>query len=594
MFKAKVILDSINPYNGVRLITMELTYPRFIHCFDDKTEIMCRTENGPKFLSFSEAKGKNYEVAAYSREHDKIFWERPISWIDELYHGDMIELDEQQISFSVTPNHRLYVKNRTQNGWNKDSIIYAKDWFNNQVNVRFKKSAYCIQYSDTWLSEDEMKLLGFFIGDGAISGNQAIFHLKKQRKIDYLCGLLDKINAEWYCVNYSDGTVNVKTKHIVETLKLCYNKDKEKRIPYSLTQVMPKYISALFDGLKNSDGNLVNGSWEYNTTSSELANQIQAIAALNGMVFNIRSYISNDRVMFKFRQCISQPEPLIRKDRHKAKLVNYHGKIYCCTVSTGLIMVRRNGIVHISGNSEFMTHRMFSRNSASSRAIPIEKMIKMVQTNPAMPVFWGKNKKGMSADAQLDDISRCKSLWLKGRDRAVLTAKAMLDAGLHKQITNRVLEPWLWHTVICTATEWSNFFALRDHEDAQPEIAHLARLMREAQSKSIPETNEIHLPYIVDEDYSDAVDFSETDLVESLFKVSSARCARVSYLTHDGKREISKDLELFDKLVTGSGHGHWSPMEHPALAIDEMTEMDWSGNFRGWMQYRKTFKGESQ
>lgn len=245
-------------------------------------------------------------------------------------------------------------------------------------------------------------------------------------------------------------------------------------------------------------------------------------------------------------------------------------------------------------HSEFMTHRMFSRNSASSRAIPIEKMIKMVQTNPAMPVFWGKNKKGMSADAQLDDISRCKSLWLKGRDRAVLTAKAMLDAGLHKQITNRVLEPWLWHTVICTATEWSNFFALRDHEDAQPEIAHLARLMREAQSKSIPETNEIHLPYIVDEDYSDAVDFSETDLVESLFKVSSARCARVSYLTHDGKREISKDLELFDKLVTGSGHGHWSPMEHPALAIDEMTEMDWSGNFRGWMQYRKTFKGESQ
>jgi len=606
MFKAEVILDSLNPYNGVRLITMELTYPRFIHCFDDKTEIMCRTESGPKFLSFSEAKDKNYEVAAYSREHDKIFWERPVSWINESYNGDMIELDEQQISFSVTPNHRLYVKNRTQNGWNKDSIIYAKDWFNNQVNVRFKKSAYCAKYGDTWLSEDEMKLLGFFIGDGTISGNQAIFHLKKQRKIDYLCGILDRINAEWSCVNYADGTVNVKTKHIIETLKLCYNKDKEKRIPYILTQVSTKYILALFDGLKNSDGNLVNESWEYNTSSSELANQIQAIAALNGMVFNLRRHISNDRIMFKFRQCISQPEPLIRKDRHKAKLVSYDGKIYCCTVSTGLIMVRRNGIVHISGNSEVMTHRMFSRNSASSRAIPIDKTIKMAQDNPAMPIYWGKNQKGMAASEQVEDIEKAKEAWLAGRDNAVATALLMKANGIHKQITNRVLEPWLWHTVICTATEWSNFFALRDHKDAQPEIAYLARLMKEAQNKSVPVERDVHLPYIRPEDTTDfeALEnyqiigdkhfYEKRPALEFLAGISSARCARVSYLTHDGIRNIKADCELFQRLLSGSGHGHWSPMEHPAFAIDEMTEMDWSGNFRGWLQYRKTFNGECQ
>lgn len=247
-------------------------------------------------------------------------------------------------------------------------------------------------------------------------------------------------------------------------------------------------------------------------------------------------------------------------------------------------------------HAEFMTHRMFSRNSASSRAIPIEKMIKMVQNNPAMPIYWGRNKKGMSADAQLEDTALCEALWLKGRDRAVATATSMLAAGLHKQHTNRILEPYLWHTVICTATEWSNFFALRDHEDAQPEIAHLARLMKDAQSKSNPKVTDLHLPYILSTDF-DELNFLTTldiDYTESLFQISSARCARVSYLTHDGKREIAKDLELFGRLTTGSGHGHWSPMEHPATADPEMKDSDWSGNFRGWRQFRKTFKGECQ
>lgn len=248
-------------------------------------------------------------------------------------------------------------------------------------------------------------------------------------------------------------------------------------------------------------------------------------------------------------------------------------------------------------HAEFMTHRMFSRNSASSRAIPTDKLILSAINNPAMPVFWGKLQKGMSANEEIEDVAAAKNAWLLARDRAVDSARSMKRLGLHKQLTNRVLEPFLWHTVICTATEWSNFFSLRDHKDAQPEIAHLARLMKVALSESVPTIDNIHLPYISDDDieliyrHSDSIHVNAEEIMKM---VSSARCARVSYLTHDGKRDIIEDLKLFDHLITGSGHGHWSPMEHPAIAIRELSAKDFCGNFRGWKQYRKTFKNECQ
>ena len=239
-------------------------------------------------------------------------------------------------------------------------------------------------------------------------------------------------------------------------------------------------------------------------------------------------------------------------------------------------------------HAEFMTHRMFSRNAASSRAIPTRKMIKMVEDNPATPIYWGKNKRGMAATEEIDDPESAKSIWLDARTCAVEYAKFLYKEGVHKQIVNRLLEPWKYMTVICTATEWSNFFALRRHKDAQPEIHRLADMMFEAQEKSIPTTRQWHLPYVMENDLPKNASLNW----EMWRKISVARCARVSYLTHDGKRDIEKDLTLFDRLMTGSGHGHWSPFEHVAKAIrDKRTR---SGNFIGWMQYRKLFKGECQ
>lgn len=242
-------------------------------------------------------------------------------------------------------------------------------------------------------------------------------------------------------------------------------------------------------------------------------------------------------------------------------------------------------------HAEFMTHRMFSRNAASSRAIPTRKMIKMVEENPAMPIYWGKNMKGMAAREEIDKgkVPVAEELWLKARDEAVAYAKALYELKMHKQVVNRILEPWKFITVICTATEWSNFFALRDHSDAQPEISHLARLMREAQDASTPRRKLWHLPYVDGYDLPDVITAAE---FEDWKKISVARCARVSYLTHDGKRDIEKDLVLHERLLTGSGHGHWSPFEHVAVA-HRNPEMR-SGNFVGWTQYRKLHNGECQ
>lgn len=218
--------------------------------------------------------------------------------------------------------------------------------------------------------------------------------------------------------------------------------------------------------------------------------------------------------------------------------------------------------------AEFNTHRMFSRNSASSRAIPVEKMIRMVEQDPYIPTHWGKNQKGMQADVELqeDEQREAELEWLLARDHAVTRAKRLLDVGVHKQITNRLLEPFMWHTVIVTSTEWSNWNNLRDNPQAHPEIAKIARMMNECLAASKPAMldNEWHLPYVSASEMVNEDGYIET--IEFWKKVSIGRCARVSYLTHDGKRDPKADVELGERLLAS---GHMSPFEHVARPMTE-------------------------
>lgn len=268
--------------------------------------------------------------------------------------------------------------------------------------------------------------------------------------------------------------------------------------------------------------------------------------------------------------------------------------------------------------AEFNTHRALSRNSASSRAIPVEKRITMIEEDPFVPEQFGRNQKGMQATQTLEhkEAVDARFVWLSAKEKAVGYARDLAKLGVHKQLANRLLEPFAWHTIICTATEWANFFALRCHPDAQPEIRKAAEMMREAMLLSTPKTvpyGAWHLPLINEDDIEEmkatvgAALFQSPEValprldaaMEKWCKVSIARCARVSYLTHDGRRDQEEDLKLYERLVTS---GHLSPLEHVARPMEgtdlegrvaeEGAENTFCGNFRGWLQHRKLVPGE--
>lgn len=264
-------------------------------------------------------------------------------------------------------------------------------------------------------------------------------------------------------------------------------------------------------------------------------------------------------------------------------------------------------------HGELMTHRMFSRNAASSRAIPIDKVIELLQTNPAMPVHWGKNQTGMQANTEINNIEGAKLLWLAARDSAISHAIVMRDMGLHKQIVNRILEPYQLMKTIVTATEFNNWFWLRAHPDAQPEIKELAEKMLEIYEIYTPDElfeDEWHVPYVNTQRsiytgelfYIDENDKYIT--AEEARMISASCCAQVSYRKNDGSLE--KAHVVFDRLIN-SVPVHASPVEHIAtpvsfkmmldlcdsgIEIEGMTHVavngqPWSGNLRGWIQYRQ-------
>lgn len=284
-------------------------------------------------------------------------------------------------------------------------------------------------------------------------------------------------------------------------------------------------------------------------------------------------------------------------------------------------------------HSELMTHRMFSRNSASSRAIPFEKMVKMVEEDPFIPIAWQKSHKGMQGNEYFTDsenIKGCVNEWLKARDYAIQQATTLNEdlgyGGVTKQLCNRLLEPFMWHTVLVTATEWENFFELRcpkywvgnptmypkrswkdlvkemqeqgfdskpsittygvldklkfDQSQAEIHIQALAEAMWDARNESTPKqlkAGEWHIPFEDKIDGNLLIKSSEntqigkiSNIISSKLKIATARCARLSYNNHNGEIDYQKDIELHDRLLRDH---HMSPFEHCATVMfnDEYT-----------------------
>lgn len=269
-------------------------------------------------------------------------------------------------------------------------------------------------------------------------------------------------------------------------------------------------------------------------------------------------------------------------------------------------------------HGQVMTHRMFSRNASSSRATPVNTMLKQIKDKGVKPLHWGAKQKGMVADKESSDLLQApwasagmwtrEYAWERARDYACKIASAYDAAGYHKQLINRLTEPFQTIRVVVSATEWDNFFFLRLADDAQPEIQNLAVEIHRAQSEAEAngqiqtlDKDSPHLPYIFD---SEREEFD----IATLIQISVARCARVSYYKHDSDSisDPVKDYELFMMLAEDK---HWTPFEHVAYPMDtpkykwfhkiknhkyEATHTDgedyWSGNFKHFTQYRQTLE----
>ena len=274
-----------------------------------------------------------------------------------------------------------------------------------------------------------------------------------------------------------------------------------------------------------------------------------------------------------------------------------------------------------------------SRNASSSRAIPVSRLIQDVLDDPAVPLYWGKNQKGMTADEECTELVEVaqyyeshqredmfyrrmklvtrEAAWLDEMQHAIVKARAFDKAGYHKQQVNRLLEPYSHITVVATATNWSNFLALRDHPDAEPHICMLAKAVRKALDEAKPQVlkqGEWHLPFVGIDDlvgiHAGAADAEQA--TEWSIKLSVARCASTSYNTVEGfEMTPARAFALHDRLLS-SKPPHASPLEHQASAdgfgINVFKLEDgagWAnphlhGNFVGWCQYRKQIQGECQ
>ena len=284
-------------------------------------------------------------------------------------------------------------------------------------------------------------------------------------------------------------------------------------------------------------------------------------------------------------------------------------------------------------HAEMLTHRTFSRNAMSSRAVPVKTLIEQVRNNPATPIHWGKNQAGMQAKEEVQGKiianiggiyfdTTPKDLWKEVSEVAAKYAEEMSNAGLHKQVVNRLLEPFQMMKVVLTATEFDNFFWLRLDPDAQPEIQELAKCMYEAMQESEPEVlkaGEWHTPYVGHADaphdnseiaycvYESGVEKYIT--VEEAKAISASCCAQVSYRRLDNTYE--KAIGVYERLGVGGNKIHASPFESVATPMtctnisnlpegtvweEGVTHVDadgdfWSGNLKGFVQLRQQLKG---
>lgn len=623
MITAKIIADSISE-DGVRITTMELEYPRFIHgemlthrCLVGETKLSFDLPSGVTGSEF-----KLYEMSM-KEFHDK--WHKgssprkPSQYVERdmsgISSGAVYTAKEASIllEMSGASNIRGLCRKgviKTQNpnkGRTEDHLILGEDLISHYGSPRMTSHSMRSRLKKMrirMLDEDTNKVCSTHVTDIWKVGEKETFRLKAGGR--EVCATADhKILTEHGWRELQDIKVGDKVMASKKGVE-------ERSDPLAHKKINGQWVSKWNKQVIQEVSDRQGGVCEVCTEAKTLEiHHLKPVHQYPELAFDITNVVA------------------VCSGCHRS---HYHAKQgWQKDVGQGLIgalveveEIVANGVEEVydlSVESDFhnffadgiVVHNCFSRNAASSRAIPIKKMIEQVERDPAIPSHWGKNQSGMQAKEELtgEALEAAQSWWDVAANQAAEMAHMLSLTGLHKQVVNRVLEPFQRMKTVVTATEWDNFSELRNHKDAQPEIQMLAKEMLEGMEKSTPallKAGQWHLPYV---DYCEELGYTvphdddyengRYDLtLEEARMVSASCCAQVSYRVLD--TDIKKAKAIFDKLITSEPR-HSSPFEHVATPMPDdlliskterngITHVDrfdnaWSGNFREWIQWRQ-------
>lgn len=601
--EVKIIEDSVNPYNGIRLTTFQLRYWRAIHAEVMTHRVFCAAFDS--VLEFDLPGGMRKKNRPRTR---RVYYMKIEDFVKKWHNGAKKHIPPRRnnLNINLIDDDKVYTAKELS-----EILGYA---FPSTIRTYCRKKRISVENPNKTRSEDYLilgKKYKEFFNNPLLRTYDIKERLRKMQIRQY-----DEENKTFTVSNVVDCCYSGKKEVfsvIAEEFNFSGSKDHllltengwkriEEIIPGEDKILVKKFGKNEEDfldpnRLKNIDG-VYTCKFARDIKPSIFKNQNNrcldcGLGVDDGVVgFDVHHVIpvsidkskafDVDNIVVLCKEC--------HKKRHKKRMweVEPWGLIPKYVLVDKIVSrgVQDTYDLEIAGNfpnyiaNGVVVHN--SRNASSSRAIPVKKIIKQVWNDPAGPTFWGKNQAGMQAYEELDGWSRIivQNLWEFASKCACTMAFIMNLFKPHKQILNRILEPWQYISVIITATEWDNFFELRAHPAAQPEIQVLARKMKDALEMSQPISRKCHLPYISDEE-------RKSFDIDVLMKLSTARCARVSYLTHDGKTpSFGKDIELHDRLV-GSVPIHASPTEHQAVAVNDIK---FHKNFRGWSMYRETLE----
>lgn len=495
------------------------------HCYDAETEVL--TKRG--FVRWSELLGDD-ALGQWDAATDSLVYERPFELIRRSHKGRMYRVDHGGVDLLVTENHKMLVKrivsvpgaNRQEWGsiW---TLVTASD-LDHASMVRYRKHAARKGVADVDLSEQFpvhndsralLRLIGFFIGDGHAGGTRANgldFHLRKPRKITFLKEVC--LELGWQLAELPHDTYVVRAENVTQIFQECfYDTNGAKRIPKRFLDLNAGDAAAVLDGLKASDGAVKRGAWEYFSTSKQVAEAVQLLVLHAGGAAHIHSDGYMNRVMVLSRMT----EPVINQGKRNTDWVDYDGEVFCAHTRTGVLVVRRNGKIVLSGNStpfemagaiievqapifvfrEWHRHRTQSYNEMSARYAPLPDVNYVPSFHRVMMNADGTNKQAgtVAGAAVLTDIPAQR--WREKLEDVYKAQEALyqegLSIGIPKELARLVLPVGRYSRMRASSNlrGWMNFLTLRQASNAQWEIRQYAGALNGILKPLFPRTMEL-------------------------------------------------------------------------------------------------------